>query len=159
MADHRIVLGVDVGLLGGVVVVVIEGGIARLIDAIDIPTVGVNAQRRVDPHAVRNFILKHSPQLAAIERTQAFPLQGRSSIYSFARAAGALETVIALLDIPVVMVEPAKWKKHFSLGRDKEAARQMALRLFPTAHALLSRKKDHGKAEAALLAVYAGGRT
>jgi crossover junction endodeoxyribonuclease RuvC len=57
-----------------------------------------------------------------------------------------------------VLVEPAKWKKHFRLPRDKEASRQMALRLFPAAHALLSRKKDHGRSEAALLAAYVGGR-
>jgi hypothetical protein len=48
-----------------------------LVDAIDIPTVGVNARRRVDAHAVHNFILRHSPQLAAVERSQAFPSQGR----------------------------------------------------------------------------------
>jgi crossover junction endodeoxyribonuclease RuvC len=154
-----VIIGVDVCHLGGVVAVVVEDGVARLIDAIDIATVGINSQRRVDPHAVRHFIQKHSPQLAAIERTQAFPAQGRSSIYSFARAAGTLETVIALCDIPIVMIEPAKWKKHFRLARDKEASRQMALRLFPAAHALLSKKKDHGKAEAALIATYVGGRS
>ena len=32
-------------------------------------------------------------------------------------------------------------------------ARQRALQLFPAAHALLARKKDHGRAEAALIAL------
>jgi len=32
----------------------------------------------------------------------------------------------------------------------KEAGRQRALQLFPTAHALLARKKDHGRAEASV---------
>jgi hypothetical protein len=39
-------------------------------------------------------------------------------------------------------------------GKDKERARQKALELFPGAHALLARKKDHGRAEAALIALY-----
>jgi len=37
---------------------------------------------------------------------------------------------------------------------DKEAGRQRALQLFPAAHALLAHKKDHGRAEAALIACY-----
>src|SRR5262249_27758649 len=38
-------------------------------------------------------------------------------------------------------------------GGNKEAARQRALQLFPSAHALFSRKKDHQRAEAALIAL------
>ena len=38
-------------------------------------------------------------------------------------------------------------------GKDKEAARQRALQLFPRQHALLARRKDHGRAEAALIVV------
>jgi crossover junction endodeoxyribonuclease RuvC len=153
------VLGCDCGLAGGLAIVSAENGAApQLIDAIDIPTLGINAQRRVNPHAVRDFILKHSPQLAAVERAQGFPLQGRSSIFLFGRAAGVLEAVIALCNIPTVMVEPAKWKKHFRLPRDKEASRQMALRLFPGAHALFALRRSHNKAEAVLLALYGAQR-
>jgi hypothetical protein len=53
------------------------------------------------------------------------------------------------------IVEPSAWKKYWHLpGKDKEAARQRALPLFPAAHTLLARKRDHGRAEAALLALY-----
>jgi hypothetical protein len=52
------------------------------------------------------------------------------------------------------IVEPSVWKKYHALrGSDKEAGRQRALQLFPTAHALLARRKDHGRAEAALIAL------
>ena len=52
------------------------------------------------------------------------------------------------------IVEPTAWKKFHQLrGGDKESARQRALQLFPAAHALLARKKDHGRAEAALIAL------
>jgi len=47
------------------------------------------------------------------------------------------------------------WKKFHQLrGGDKEAARQRALQLFPAAHALLARKKDHGRGEASLIALF-----
>ena len=46
------------------------------------------------------------------------------------------------------------WKRKLHLpGKDKEAARQRALQLFPKHHSLFSRKKDHGRADAALIAV------
>jgi crossover junction endodeoxyribonuclease RuvC len=53
------------------------------------------------------------------------------------------------------LVEATAWKKFHSLrGKDKELSRQRALMLFPSAHALLARKKDHGKAEAALIGLF-----
>jgi hypothetical protein len=55
----------------------------------------------------------------------------------------------------VTIVEPSAWKKFHKLhGKDKEGSRQRALQLFPEADALLARKLDHGRAEAALLALY-----
>jgi len=54
----------------------------------------------------------------------------------------------------MTIIEPSVWKKfHHLPGKDKEAARQRALQLFPGAHALFSRKKDHQRAEAALIAL------
>ena len=83
------------------------------------------------------------------------PKQGASSGFKYGRAVGALEAAIALSGIPVQIIEPSMWKRALRLpGKDKEAARQCALELFPAAHALLARKKDHGRAEAALIALY-----
>jgi hypothetical protein len=38
-------------------------------------------------------------------------------------------------------------------GKDKESARQKAIATFPAAHGLFGRKKDHQRAEAALIAL------
>ena len=86
------------------------------------------------------------------------PGQGVASTFKFGKAAGAIEAVVMLLGIPTVIVAPAVWKKAFGLrgGKaNKEASRQYALRKFPSAHALLSRKKDHQRAEACLIALFA----
>jgi crossover junction endodeoxyribonuclease RuvC len=53
------------------------------------------------------------------------------------------------------IVEPSAWKRFWKLpGKDKEAARQKALQLFPDVHEALARKRDHGRAESALIALY-----
>jgi len=150
------VLGVDPGISGGLAVVTIEDGAAsRLVEAIDIPVVGAGAKERVDVAAIRNFIDRHKPIRALIERAQAMPKQGASSGFKYGRAVGAIEATIALCSIPVEIVEPTAWKRFWKLpGKDKEGARQKALQLFPTAHAALARKKDHGRAEASLIALY-----
>jgi crossover junction endodeoxyribonuclease RuvC len=150
-----IILGVDPGIRGGLAVVSDTDGIAMLIDAIDIPTIGTGARERVDVAAVRDFIERYKPALALIERTQAMPRQGASSGFKYGRATGALETAIILCAVPIEIVEPTAWKRHWRLpGKDKERARQRALELFPAAHGLLARKKDHGRAEAALIALF-----
>jgi hypothetical protein len=44
-------------------------------------------------------------------------------------------------------------KFHHLIGADKEASRQRVLQLFPRDHALFSRKLDHQRAEAVLIAL------
>ena len=98
----------------------------------------------------------HAPDHAAIERAQAMPKQGASSGFKYGRATGALEAVIACCEVPVTIIEPTAWKKaHHLHGQDKEGARQLALQLFPSAHASFARRMDHGRAEAALIALFA----
>jgi Holliday junction resolvasome RuvABC endonuclease subunit len=149
------ILGVDPG--GGLAIVAIEmnGTAPRLIDAIDIPVTGVGAKERVDVLAIRDWVARHAPQHGVVERAQAMPKQGASSGFKYGRAVGAIEAAIALCEIPLTIIEPTAWKKFHALrGGDKEGGRQRALQLFPHAHALLTRKKDHGRAEAALIALY-----
>jgi crossover junction endodeoxyribonuclease RuvC len=150
------ILGIDPGIHGGLALVEINDGAAPvLVDAIDIPVTGVKAKERVDVPAIRAWIQQHRPDHAYIERAQALPKQGASSGFKYGRATGAIEAVIACCEIPITIVEPATWKKfHHLRGGDKQISRQRALQLFPAMHALLARKRDHGRAEAALLAIY-----
>jgi crossover junction endodeoxyribonuclease RuvC len=81
--------------------------------------------------------------------------QGVASSYKYGRAVGAIEATLVLCTIPCTILEPSVWKKFHGLrGKDKELSRQHALQKFPAAHALLARRKDHGRAEAALIALY-----
>src|SRR5215471_5766932 len=113
-------------------------------------------KERVDVLALRTWLIQHKPDHAVIERAQAMPKQGASSGFKYGRAVGAIEAVITCTTVPMTIIEPTAWKKFHGLhGGEKEASRQRALMLFPAAHALLARKKDHGRAEAALIAITA----
>jgi len=150
-----IVLGVDPGLNGGLALVCKNGaGVAELIAAIDVPTTGEGAKRRVDVPRVLEFARSpgRTPDHAIIERAQAMPDQGASSGFSYGRAVGALEACVSGLMIPFTIIESTAWKKaHGLIKREKEDSRQRALQLFPAA-AVFARKMDHNRAEAALMA-------
>jgi hypothetical protein len=132
----RPILGIDPGVTGGIAFLLSSGAI----EAGDVDTL----VRRI-----RN----QRPRLAIVERAQAMPKQGVSSTFKYGTAFGALCAVTALLEIPTHLVTPAKWKKHFNLDSDKEKSRALAIRLWPGCR-LFERKKDHGRAEAALIARY-----
>jgi crossover junction endodeoxyribonuclease RuvC len=147
-------LGVDPGLSGALAIVETINGLPTLVDAIDMPATGTGAKARVDIIAAAEWIAKHAPSMAYVERAQAFPGQGASSGFSYGRTVGSIEAVIALCQIPMQLVEASRWKQRLRLpGKDKEAARQKALMLFPAQHALLALKRHHGRAEAALIVV------
>jgi crossover junction endodeoxyribonuclease RuvC len=150
------ILGIDPGVSGGLAVVEIADGAApALVECIDIPVAGTGAKERVDAAGIRNFIDRHQPIRALIERAQAMPKQGASSGFKYGRAVGAIEATVALCSIPMEIIEPSAWKRFWKLpGKDKESGRQKALQLFPAAHAALARKKDHGRGEAALIALF-----
>ena len=150
------VIGGDLGTHGGLAIVAVEDGAApRLVDAIDVPVIGEGAKGRIDAIAIRAWVDKHDVAHAYLERAQAAPGQGASNGFKYGRAVGSIETAIALSGIAATIVEPSAWRKFHQLrGGDKEPSRQRALRLFPAAHALLARKKDHARATAALIAFY-----
>jgi Holliday junction resolvasome RuvABC endonuclease subunit len=155
------ILGVDPGIHGGLAIVELDGAAPQIIDTIDIPVAGSGAKERVDAIALRNWIMQRRPDHAVVERGQAMPRQGASSGYKFGRSVGAIEAVIACCVVPLTIVEPSMWKKFHGLHKApgqtataiKEMSRQRALMLFPAAHHLLSRRMDHGRAEAALIAL------
>ena len=60
-----------------------------------------------------------------------------------------------LCAVPLVVVEPSRWKRHFHLqGADKEGARQLTIRMFPREHRFFARRKDHNRSEAVLIGIY-----
>lgn len=99
--------------------------------------------------------------VAVMERVRAMPRKtggrevkmGAQSMFNFGDTFGCLRTVAELGIASLTIVEPAVWKRRAGLiGKDKDAARELAIELFPELADQLKRKKDHGRAEALLIA-------
>jgi hypothetical protein len=122
----------------------------RLI-AEDMPVVGGD----IDGATLAARIRQMGPDLAIVEIASSRPGQGVSSSFKFGAGYGVILGVLAALNVPTHLVSASKWKRRFGLDSDKEKSRALALRLWPSRADLFGRKKDDGKAEAALLARYA----
>lgn len=122
----------------------------EIVTAEDVPVAG----GEIDCATLGRRIAQMAPDMAVIERVGAMPGQGVSSTFKFGASYGAVLGAVGVLKIPTHLVAPSKWKRHFALGAEKEDARALALRLWPASADAFKRKKDHGRAEAALLARY-----
>lgn len=148
------IVGIDCGLTGAVSL--IDGMEGTYCSVIDIPTSqSASSSRKVkneiNPAGLREiFETITVPSIAVVERTSAMPGQGVSSMFSMGDSFGVVRGVLSALGVPIVYAVPNVWKKHFKIGSDKERARALAISYFPMAP--LSRKKDHNRAEALLLA-------
>lgn len=146
------VLGIDPGIEGGWAILEDDGS---LVSAGALPVAGAGAQRMVSAALFRTVIEQYRPARAIVELVSAMPKQGVSSSFKFGRSVGVVEGVIGGANIPIQWVSAAKWKRAMNLSTDKEQSRQRAIQEWPHAAGLhFSRKKDHGPAEAALIALY-----
>ena len=149
------IAGIDPGLTGAIAMMDVRAISTILVDIIDVPITGSGAKQSVDVILLQEWIQRHGPRHAFLERAQAMPRQGSSSGFKYGRCTGALEATLLLCAVPLVVVEPSRWKRHFHLqGADKEGARQLTIRMFPREHRFFARRKDHNRSEAVLIGVY-----
>lgn len=146
MSDFRI-MGVDPGASGAMGF--FDPAFPGVCAVVDFPT----ADGEIVPSLLASDLRTMRPDVAVFESVHAMPKQGVSSTFSFGKNVGLALGVLGALAIPVHFVSPQRWKKHFRLSADKEEARALALQLFPDVQGF-SRKKDHNRAEAALIARY-----
>ncbi len=145
------ILGIDPGKTGAI----------ALVDPVIGEVYGVEDMPAVLELAV--FLLQYNPTdlQAIVEKVRALPpAQGRrragtQSSFNFGRSYGEVIGLCAGLDIPLDYIDPITWKRRAGLiGEDKAASMDLARRLYPEAKRWLTRKKDHGRAEAILIATY-----
>lgn len=157
----RVTFGIDPGL---------SGSVATLIDGepgpiLDMPTVLVGKRNEVDGERIQRFIREVRANnvgadfAACLEQVGAAPTEGRkqggSSMFNFGDGFGAVRTAFACAGVHTVRVYPQVWKRHMGLiGKDKDEARQLAIRRFPSAAELLRRKKYGGRSDALLMALW-----
>lgn len=144
----RVILGVDPGASGALAF--FRPDRPAEIEVYDTPL----ADKQVDAAELARIIRASGATEAIIERVSAMPKQGVSSTFKFGMSYGAVLAAVGVLGLPLRQETPGRWKKHFRLTADKEQARGLAIRTWP-ASPDFRRKKDHGRAEAALLARFA----
>jgi crossover junction endodeoxyribonuclease RuvC len=152
-------LGIDPGL-NGAIALYTQTCDSYDLETHDIPTheITVNGRKRnrVDLHSLARIVANLAPgvELAIIEDVHAMPKQGVTSSFSFGFVAGAIQGVVAANNLRVQLVQPGPWKRYFGVTADKDSSRRCASQLFPAYSHLWARKKDDGRAEAAILAYY-----
>lgn len=145
-------IGIDPGLRSGSFAAIDHHGGFLVCEDI------ITKEDRLDARALKDALLRVIPKgdqaEICIELVGVRPGQGIASSGRFMRAAGVIDAVCALVQCPVSYVRPQEWKKHFGLSANKDDAVALAKRLFPEAKDYLKRVKDHGRAEALLIAEF-----
>ncbi len=140
------VLGIDPGM-SGAIAYVHQG---KLLEVADMPAVGGDISGPLLHQMVRMIPV----EWAAVERVHSMPKQGGATTFKFGMAYGMARMAAGGLLVPMVEPTPNVWKKHFNLSSDKEKSRLLALKLFPDKSELFKFKKNEGRAEAALIALW-----
>lgn len=152
-------IGIDPGVTGAVALV---GD--RYAEVHDAPTHTPNDKTRINPAGVARLLKRaltleeftgetHNA-LAAIEYVSTRRGEAAARALGYGQGHGVYLGALAVLDLPPVIVTPAKWKKALGLDakqNGKTDALMLARRLFPGFATMLDREKDHGRAEALLI--------
>jgi len=149
-------LGIDPGFTGAIACH--DGDTGGLV-VLDMPIlVAKSGKKEIDHVALFDSLTPPDDGrrvIAYLEQVHSMPKQGLSSTFRFGQGYGALQMALLAHRTSTVDVTPQKWKKHFGLQRDKGASRGLATQRFPAYAHLFKRVKDDGRAEAALIALYA----
>ena len=145
------VLGVDPGLAGAFVLLEdaqpIEWGV--------MPTKVEGSNKRINASALAAVWRFANIDVAYLEQVGAMPNQGVTSMFTFGHATGTIRGVLGALEIPVRLVTPQAWKKGAGLlNKDKDAARSLAIQLWPDWRVLDKKGEGQALADAALIARY-----
>lgn len=137
------ILGCDPGK-GGAFACLTEGG--ALIWVEDMPdTAGV----ALGAH-IRELLDGERITVAVVEQVGYMPNQRGG--WTFAEGYGSILGALGALAIPTHLVHASRWKRAMKVTTDKSSSRQRACELWPSEPHHFRRKKDDGRAEAALIA-------
>jgi len=151
------VIGIDPGVSGAIVKLTGTLSAPVLQWCHDLPayaekTGSGKTRRYIDGPALLKILKPEKPDLIICERMIAPPGVASNTAFSMGATMGALQTVFALHGARARLVVSSVWKRALDCPADKESARLMAGRLLGFEHWPF--KRDHNRAEAALIALY-----
>tara|TARA_B100000674_G_scaffold77408_1_gene53868 strand:+ start:517 stop:1014 length:498 start_codon:yes stop_codon:yes gene_type:complete len=153
-----IIFGIDPGLSGAIAILHKK----KVLNLYEMPVMseGKKNKKQLNSAQLVNIINEHlrvdNEEVAVVvEQVNAMPGQGVTSMFNFGQTFGAIKGVCAALQLPIYLVRPSKWKKHFELiNSSKDASRTMVIQMYPNLSKDLAKKKDVNKSDAVLIARY-----
>lgn len=147
--------GIDPGLTGALGVLDFKSYKLHLWDTpVNLVKVGDKVRKRCDVEAYRDALAMYDIDSVLIEKVQSTPNDGHVGAFTFGKVTGIAIGLCIGLEIEVDEETPAKWKHAMQVPADKEQSRHRASALFPQCSPLWTRAMDHGRAEAATIALY-----
>lgn len=153
----EMICAIDPGLTGAVCVMDAQG---QLLHLDDLPIIRDRNLGWVDGDALVSKLIEVKagrPMTAIVERVHAMPKNGSQAAFSQGCTFGSILASLQLVRASIEFVPPQTWKKFCGLidssktdGERKRASLDKARLLWPDAS--LDRIKDHGRAEALLIA-------
>ncbi|HEV2225047.1 MAG TPA: hypothetical protein VGR84_18795 [Candidatus Acidoferrales bacterium] len=149
------ILGIDPGLSGAVCVR--SESSSSVIEVWNLPTLvierGGKKKRTLDADALASNVASIGEiEMAYVELSGSMPGQGVSSTFAYGMCFGQILGILAALKVPRTFVSAARWKRALRVPAAKDGARKRASELMPSAAHFWPLSKDHGRAEAALIA-------
>ena len=146
-------MGIDPGFSGALAVLDCD---LKIEFVMDMPIIKVGKKRELD-EARLSVIFKmwRSKSInVALEKSQTMPNQGIVSSGRYMASYGFLRGLCVGNGIPYHLIQPQTWKKAMmpDMGKEKGASIQKVSQLYPELS--LTRVKDHGIADAILIARY-----
>ena len=141
--------GVDGGMTGAIAILTNPPGLFDVLTLVDIPMIAGTSKKSWynAPEIYRLFRVK--PMIVGLEESYRFPKLCKGIGILWACACLSPEV------ISVIMVRPQQWQKWAGIKKaDKNVSIEIARHLFPGQQRMLSRKLDHNRAEALLIAGY-----
>jgi hypothetical protein len=153
------VIGIDPGLSGALAVVSGQPGAFKVEVVHDLPTYSEKTstgktRRYIDPVALAELIADIGPvDRVQCERMIAPPGVSGMAAFSMGATMATIAATLRIANVPYKLVSSGVWKRALDVPADKEAARLFAGKLFQSSE-YWQRKKDHNRAEAALIAAH-----
>lgn len=148
-------IGIDPGKQGAIAFIDTQDGERLFLH--DIPLL---PNGDINVRSIYSFLKMREPEesICFIEKAQPMPKQGVKGVFTYGCGYGCLLAILQIWGFPYQEIPSSKWKKHFSLSKDKGESIVKCLELFPTLikdnfYTPRGRMKD-GRAEALLLAEY-----
>jgi len=151
-----IIVGIDPGV-SGAISIIRDGKISMIYD-MPIMLDGTKSKRQINAAELANIFFQEKigeDDKIILESVSAMPGQGVTGMFSFGQSFGVIKGVCAALKLPLHLVRPVKWKKHYNLlSSEKDASRTKVIEMYPYIAPMVSRKKDSNKADAILIGMY-----